>query len=832
MATSSPKPAPSEHPPASQPQLHAGGAIPSLGLPVPSLPIPSQILQRAGGAAAQRVLVSKFKQVVAQRFGAAVAVALAAVAADGPIPIGDLVAGGTAISTLWDIYHSWDDLWNEALQQTQAERQRVPNAPPTSARSAPPPSVSAPLSVGPPVVESSTVDDPIIINPIVTPPAQPVMPTAGDFTAIAQSFRDKFMGRYYTQDDIKAIQERLGVEPTGVYGATTVRAVWEWQRDLGSILDKTLQINGEAGLATFRVLIGQSLEEFHQSQRSTAAANRGLNQPYEQSVRAAKEQLLQQDLDRLNSLTPAQRDRVLERSAQEYQQRYPDQPAIDVSSPAAVAAALANTEFSVILYSHIIREPREVAIRDAQPRPELSPNAINRPGPSTNVRVPSHTGHPPGQVFDPNDLNQGNNHQLPLPNNTAHGPTEKPAVTHVFELSTYQQNYIDAYGPVPKDHQIHHIVPQAEFRESKLAQEWQIRGLMGVHEAGNLIAFPQNKEAYDQSSIQIQHWGSHPVWNAHVNEVLGEAEQLLKDQYGSLERVPAEVMQQIQEKVMESLREDLLDKDLGRDKGWIQDKKGLDKLSQVPDPRDLNPDQLAALSAPQVLEHPPYTVLLMRERLDGLQAKAPKTPADLAFRVANQLQERQDKRPSVVVEYYQAGFWARITNVRGLFGFDNIVGMSETALDAHGRRREAEHNLEQLDQEIAELKHALPEAHRGIDELVAYGQQPQYRQQKQLEQTLSDPSVQAHLQEAQVLFSGLQNWQQVAETLGRGPEHQAQLMAYGGQLLLGKPVSEEMLTMHSQDMADHQSLLRDQQQAQQYAQRQQPQSRGIELELG
>jgi hypothetical protein len=120
------------------------------------------------------------------------------------------------------------------------------------------------------------------------------------------------------------------------------------------------------------------------------------------------------------------------------------------------------------------------------------------------------------------------------------------------------------------------------FNDSPLAQEWVRRGITKLDYPENLEALPQTKDAYDNSGIKIQHSGSHPEWSAHAEDVLDQAKTRLEEQYGSLDKVPDDVMEQTKNSVMQELREDLLDKNLGLKKGWVQPKpSGMDKLSQT-----------------------------------------------------------------------------------------------------------------------------------------------------------------------------------------------------------------------------------------------------------
>jgi signal recognition particle GTPase len=149
----------------------------------------------------------------------------------------------------------------------------------------------------------------------------------------------------------------------------------------------------------------------------------------------------------------------------------------------------------------------------------------------------------------------------------------------------YSPHTSDHTRAIPAGHQIHHITPRAIFNDSDLAQEWVRRGLTKLDYPENLQALPQSKDAYENSSIKIQHSGSHPKWSDYVERSLERAQNNLKEQYGSLDKVPDDVMEQTKDDVLQQLREDLLDKDLGLEKGWVKPaKQEMDKLSKAQEP--------------------------------------------------------------------------------------------------------------------------------------------------------------------------------------------------------------------------------------------------------
>jgi A nuclease family of the HNH/ENDO VII superfamily with conserved AHH len=159
----------------------------------------------------------------------------------------------------------------------------------------------------------------------------------------------------------------------------------------------------------------------------------------------------------------------------------------------------------------------------------------------------------------------------------------KKAVAATQKWGTdYRANYKKANGSIPAGHQIHHLAPRAVFRDSDLAQEWSRRGITGLNDPENLEALPQTKDAYEKSKIRIQHSGSHENWNDNARQVLGDEQTSLIEEYGSLDKVPDNVMKQAKDRVLQQLREDLLDKDLGVKRGWIKHMdNGMDKLSEA-----------------------------------------------------------------------------------------------------------------------------------------------------------------------------------------------------------------------------------------------------------
>jgi hypothetical protein len=216
-----------------------------------------------------------------------------------------------------------------------------------------------------------------------------------------------------------------------------------------------------------------------------------------------------------------------------------------------------------------------------QPR-DARDNVMTSPV-GTGSKTPGHTGHGVPEKVETGTRGIGEGEKLKVPNSTAHEKNEKAAVTNVFEWTTdYRENYRQAYGSVPEGSQIHHIAPREIFNRNGLTLEWKRRGITKLDYPENLEALPQTQEAYDNSDIKIQHSGSHRIWSAHAEGVLERVREQLIKRYGSLEKVPDDVMEQVKDKVLQDLREDLLDKNLGIEKGWVVPKpSGMDKLSQA-----------------------------------------------------------------------------------------------------------------------------------------------------------------------------------------------------------------------------------------------------------
>jgi hypothetical protein len=178
-----------------------------------------------------------------------------------------------------------------------------------------------------------------------------------------------------------------------------------------------------------------------------------------------------------------------------------------------------------------------------QPR-DARDNVLTSPV-GTGPKMPSHTGHRVPEKVETGTKPFGEGGQPKVPTNTGHVNNKTVAVTNVFEWGTdYRKNYEQAYGPIPAGHQIHHVTPRAVFQRNALTQEWVRRGITKLDYPENLQALPQTRDAYNKSNIKIQHSGSHSEWSDHVADVLEKEQKRLIKQYGSLDKVPDDVMGQ------------------------------------------------------------------------------------------------------------------------------------------------------------------------------------------------------------------------------------------------------------------------------------------------
>ncbi len=133
-----------------------------------------------------------------------------------------------------------------------------------------------------------------------------------------------------------------------------------------------------------------------------------------------------------------------------------------------------------------------------------------------------------------------------------------------------RKNYEAAYGKLPDGYQIHHLMPDKVARTQALVIEARQRAGYDLDRASNLIGVPSAIKAYEQSDIKLLHSGSHPEWNNYAENELSDRQKGLERKYGSLDKVPTDVLKRTMQSVETQLRGDIQNIELGIQKGWIK----------------------------------------------------------------------------------------------------------------------------------------------------------------------------------------------------------------------------------------------------------------------
>lgn len=142
---------------------------------------------------------------------------------------------------------------------------------------------------------------------------------------------------------------------------------------------------------------------------------------------------------------------------------------------------------------------------------------------------------------------------------------------------TMNKNYEAVYGKKPNGYQIHHVIPDERVRNNPLAREAYNRGIFDLDRASNLKGLPE-----EAAQSELIHKGSHPRWNDHVDEVLKQKQTdlLKKHRVSSVDQLPDRALEQALTEAELELQDDLIDTQLGVQKGWLkQTPTGL-KLSE------------------------------------------------------------------------------------------------------------------------------------------------------------------------------------------------------------------------------------------------------------
>jgi hypothetical protein len=106
--------------------------------------IARQLARKALPVLGRRLIWRQFWRVVARRFATRAAVAAALALVDGPLPVGDLIALGLTLWTIWEIAEAFDQLWHEAQQQAEVQPAPQPAPQPQEAPAPSPESLAEP----------------------------------------------------------------------------------------------------------------------------------------------------------------------------------------------------------------------------------------------------------------------------------------------------------------------------------------------------------------------------------------------------------------------------------------------------------------------------------------------------------------------------------------------------------------------------------------------------------------------------------------------------------------------------------------------------------------
>ena len=112
--------------------------------------------------------------------------------------------------------------------------------------------------------------------------------------------------------------------------------------------------------------------------------------------------------------------------------------------------------------------------------------------------------------------------------------------------------------PLPPGFQAHHLIPDEVARTHPLAQAARARGVppWDLDNPDNGIALPGSPEKVGTTGLPV-HRGSHREYTFYARDALREAEKALVKQYGSLDKVPPEVLVQTMKALEKQLRHDV-----------------------------------------------------------------------------------------------------------------------------------------------------------------------------------------------------------------------------------------------------------------------------------
>jgi hypothetical protein len=99
----------------------------------------------------------------------------------------------------------------------------------------------------------------------------------------------------------------------------------------------------------------------------------------------------------------------------------------------------------------------------------------------------------------------------------------------------------DPYKLDWKGREIQHLTPDGVAQKSPLMREAFKRGVVKQDDADNLLPMPDKDFQHDNGSIT--HNGSHPKYDELVTKILSKQEDVLEAKYGSIDKIPDDVLE-------------------------------------------------------------------------------------------------------------------------------------------------------------------------------------------------------------------------------------------------------------------------------------------------
>jgi hypothetical protein len=192
-------------------------------------------------------------------------------------------------------------------------------------------------------------------------------------------------------------------------------------------------------------------------------------------------------------------------------------------------------------------------------------------------------------------------------------PDAARANSRISQFSAALKNFEAMFGKRPDAHQIHHLLADNLAQTEKILIIARRKGAFQIDQGNNLIAAPETVAAFKSKTKAIQdlqdkdglvkliHSGSHPQWDTYVSEQLNLLSRRLERTYGSLEKVPTDVLKDGINGVLKDVRQVMIQESKSGLRqstvDWIQPSKQdpkFPKLGQQP----AEPPSVTTASAP------------------------------------------------------------------------------------------------------------------------------------------------------------------------------------------------------------------------------------------